>query len=83
MCNVEYRGVGGQAALHASLLAVSGLGGRFCRIYTRTLGSEATVRAQPPPPGGAAMSARLGTLAASGLYRRRQHRQSLPPSTPR
>lgn len=26
------------------------------------------------------MAARLGALAASGLYRRRQHRQSPPPA---
>lgn len=29
-----------------------------------------------------AMATRLGALAASGLYRRRQHRQSPPPAAP-
>lgn len=46
------------------------------------LPSEAEVRSPVEPGEARAMAARLGALAASGLYRRRQHRPSPPPAAP-
>lgn len=81
MCNVSScaERVGERRPLHAGRpVAESGPGGG------PSLGSLCPPRPGSPsgPPLHDAMATRLGALAASGLYRRRQHRQSPPPAAP-
>lgn len=73
----------GLCALRRSRCNVSGAGGSARQSRRSAVcpagGREAGVRAAP---GGAAMAARLGALAASGLYLRRRHQQSPPAAAP-